>query len=250
MRRYAYGLVLCLVILLISCGAPAAERTLPSPTARAPARPLPSVTPPPSSDTPLPLPTATPLPPTSTPRPSPTTVASPTIAARAPEMDVATRANEVVAALRDRDMEALAGQVHPSQGVRFSPYGYVQLSDLVFLPGQVRGLLDDPTVYHWGVYDGSGLPINLTFAEYYAEFVYDLDFANAPEVGINRRMGPAGGTLDNTVEFYPGAIVVEYHFPGVDPQYAGMDWRSLRLVFREEGGTWYLVGIIHDEWTI
>jgi hypothetical protein len=29
-----------------------------------------------------------------------------------------------------------------------------------------------------------------------------------------------------------------------------MDWESLRLVFQEEGGVWYLVGVIHDEWTI
>jgi hypothetical protein len=29
-----------------------------------------------------------------------------------------------------------------------------------------------------------------------------------------------------------------------------MDWRSLRLVFEEQGGSWYLVGIVHDQWTI
>jgi hypothetical protein len=29
-----------------------------------------------------------------------------------------------------------------------------------------------------------------------------------------------------------------------------MDWRSLRLVFMQDGGTWYLAGIIHDQWTI
>jgi len=43
---------------------------------------------------------------------------------------------------------------------------------------------------------------------------------------------------------------VEYHFPGIDPQYGGLDWRSLRLVFQQSGGEWYLVGIIHDQWTI
>jgi hypothetical protein len=44
-------------------------------------------------------------------------------------------------------------------------------------------------------------------------------------------------------------MIVEYYFPGFDPQYGGMDWRSLRLVFSDHGGTWYLAGIIHDEWT-
>jgi UDP-N-acetyl-2-amino-2-deoxyglucuronate dehydrogenase len=30
----------------------------------------------------------------------------------------------------------------------------------------------------------------------------------------------------------------------------GMDWRSLRLVFEKKNDIWYLVGIIHDQWTI
>ena len=30
----------------------------------------------------------------------------------------------------------------------------------------------------------------------------------------------------------------------------GMDWKSLRLVFQEKDNIWYLVGIIHDGWTI
>jgi hypothetical protein len=29
-----------------------------------------------------------------------------------------------------------------------------------------------------------------------------------------------------------------------------MDWQSLRLVFEETAGNWYLVGIVHDQWTI
>jgi (p)ppGpp synthase/HD superfamily hydrolase len=29
-----------------------------------------------------------------------------------------------------------------------------------------------------------------------------------------------------------------------------MDWRSLRLVFEKKNDIWYLVGIIHDQWTI
>jgi hypothetical protein len=58
-----------------------------------------------------------------------------------------------------------------------------------------------------------------------------------------------GNSIDNSSEFYPEAKIVEYYFSGFDPQYGGMDWRSLRLVFSELNDTWYLVGVIHDEWT-
>jgi hypothetical protein len=29
-----------------------------------------------------------------------------------------------------------------------------------------------------------------------------------------------------------------------------MDWVSLRLVFVQEGGQWYLVVLVNDRWTI
>jgi len=166
-----------------------------------------------------------------------------------PEEVIASRANEVILAIKNRDMETLSTFVHPTRGVRFSPYAFVQESNLVFMPDQIRGILADRTKYTWGAYDGTGFPIELTFEEYYEEFIYDQDFANAEEIGYNRTIR-LGNYIDNSMEFYPGAIVVEYHFPGFDPKFQGMDWESLRLVFQEEGQIWYLVGIIHDEWTI
>ena len=44
---------------------------------------------------------------------------------------------------------------------------------------------------------------------------------------------------------------MEYHVPGTNPDYGGMDWRSLRLVMEEgDDGKWDLRAVIHDEWTI
>ena len=155
----------------------------------------------------------------------------------------------VISALKGKDMTRLAQYIHPQMGVRFSPYATVKDTDQEFTAEEVAGLMDDPTVYLWGHYDGSGEPINLTFADYYAKFVYDADFANAPQVALNHRLG-TGNSIDNIFEYYQNSMVVEFYFPGFDPQYAGMDWRSLRLVFMQDNGTWYLVGIVHDQWTI
>ncbi len=119
----------------------------------------------------------------------------------------------------------------------------------IFPASQVLNFLPDKKVYTWGIYDGSGLPINLTSAEYYNKFIYDVDFINAPEISYNRIIGK-GSTINNAFEIYPNTIIVEYHFSGFDPKYEGMDWRSLRLVFEEKDTVWYLIGIIHDQWTI
>ena len=126
----------------------------------------------------------------------------------------------IISALKNKDMNELSQYVHPQMGLRFSPYATVKDTDQVFSADQVAGLMADPTVYLWGNYDGSGEPINLTFADYYAKFVYDEDFANAPQIALNHRLG-TGNSIDNTIEYYQSSMVVEFYFPGFDPQYAG-----------------------------
>jgi hypothetical protein len=164
------------------------------------------------------------------------------------EQAVLQRAAEVVAALKDENMTALAGYVLPQIGLRFSPYAAVKDTDQVIRVDKIDGLMADSTIYVWGAYDGSGEPIELTFPDYYPKFIYDVDFANAPQLALNHRLG-VSTTLDNSAEFYPSAMIVEYYYPGFDPKLEGMDWRSLRLVFIENEHNWYLVGIIHDQWT-
>ncbi len=161
---------------------------------------------------------------------------------------VLDRAAEVIALLKNKDMTTLAGYVHPKLGLRFSPYAAVKDTDQVFSAENIYSVWADKRLYTWGNFYGSGAPIDLSFADYYSQFVYDVDFANAPQEALNHRLG-VSTTLDNIFEFYPSAMFVEYYFPGFDPKYEGMDWRSLRLVFMQDNGDWYLVGIVHDQWT-
>ena len=158
-------------------------------------------------------------------------------------------ADLVINALAEKDMALLANFVHPQRGVRFSPYAFVREEHQVFMPGQLSDLVDSDDVYTWGTYDGSGEPIELTFSEYYDEFVYSADFADPEEMALNERIGQ-GNTINNISEFYPEASFIEYHFSGFEEENEGMDWESLRLVFVQENGAWWLIGIVHDEWTI
>ena len=163
---------------------------------------------------------------------------------------IAQRATAIVLALQNRDLAALSAMVHPVKGLRFSPYAYVRVDeDVVLSASEISEMGDSQQVYHWGVYDGTGNPIDLTFGEYWDMFVYDVDFAKPHIVGYNEIVG-RGNTIANHSEVYPLAATVEYYFSGFDPRFEGMDWRSLRLVLEQENGTWYLVGLIHDEWTI
>ena len=157
-------------------------------------------------------------------------------------------AEAAIQALSIGDMAALASLVHPEARLRFSPYAYVLPEHLAFSQDQLLSLMDDPNIYTWGAFDGSGEPIRMTFGEYFDRFVYSKDFAGAEQVSLDRRLGP-GNTIDNSHEYYPRSVVVEYYLPGENPDYGGLDWQSLRLVFQQQDGAWYLAGIIHDEWS-
>ena len=157
---------------------------------------------------------------------------------------------ETVELLKDKNMNSLSSYIHPNKGVRFTPYSYVDLQeDLMFSSQQIINLLQSSQVYTWGAFDGTGDPIQKNFNDYFDRFVYDKDYSNPHIIGNNVEIG-TGNSINNITQAYPNGQFVEFHFTGFDPQYGGMDWRSLRLVFEELNNTWHLVGIIHSEWTI
>lgn len=163
--------------------------------------------------------------------------------------DLIAQSHMAVFYLKQADYSSLAEIIHPDLCLRFSPYPYLRENDQVFCADQLPTLPGGETRYLWGAYDGTGDPIQLSFDEYHQRFVYDADYLQSPVVGLNQEVS-AGNALNNIPEIYPDGMIVEYHFPGFDPQYGGMDWRSLRLVFIQEGGEWFLVALVHGEWTI
>ena len=157
------------------------------------------------------------------------------------------RAQQVIQLVKKQDFIQLAFYVHPKKGIRFSPYAYVEpYTDLILTASKLKNLVNDHEKYLWGNDDGSGEQISLSFSEYYKRFIYDHDFAHATKIVYNTSV-KSGNTRNNMREVYPNAIIVEYHFPGFDPNFKGDDWSSLRLVFEAFHQQWYLVGVIHDQ---
>lgn len=163
---------------------------------------------------------------------------------------VLARALDALSLIKAKDFGQLATIVHPDKGVRFTPYPYIDLQqDKVFAADQVAALASDTTVHTWGNFDGSGDPISLTFSDYYQKFVYDHEFIDAELIG-NNQIVSRGNTVDNVQQAYASGRFIEFYFDGFDPQYEGIDWSSLKLVFEQKDGIWYLVGVVHGQWTI
>ena len=151
--------------------------------------------------------------------------------------------------LKEKNYKALTKHIHPRKGLHFSPYAYINKEEDVCLESNELLLAaESGNKLIWGVYDGIGGPIALSLNEFVDKFIYDVDFLNAEEVNINKSMA-SGNSLDNIASMFPKSDYVENYFPGFNKEYAGMDWRALRLVFQEEDNTYYLVAILSDQWT-
>jgi hypothetical protein len=170
-------------------------------------------------------------------------------ASKDPQAQLKDTAKEVIEYLRERDLKSLVQWIDPEQGLRFSPYSHINKdTDLVFKADKLPSFKDTNKL-KWGIADGSGEPIELSFRDYYEKFVYNQDFEGAPNVNINKIIG-TGNVKFNGLEVYPNASYVEYHFPGFDKQLDGMDWQSLVLVFVPgTADDWKLVAIVHGQWT-
>ncbi|MBA4337180.1 hypothetical protein C0416_05435 [bacterium] len=157
---------------------------------------------------------------------------------------------KALGSLKNKNFGYLSTLAHPEKGIRFTPYSYIDTEkDVVLKADEIKNIMADSRSFLWGSYDGSGEPMNLPFGEYFDKFVWDHDFSD-PQMSAKNEFLGGGNSTNNLKEVYPDAQYYEYHFSGFDPQYEGMDWVSLRLVFEEYNDKWYLVGIVHDQWTI
>jgi hypothetical protein len=163
---------------------------------------------------------------------------------------VGARVAATLDALKRRDGAALAALAHPTKGVRFTAYPFVVTArDVVLMRSDLTNAYTDTKTRTWGITDGKGDPITLTFASYNTRYVYSRDFALAPKTAYNKPIG-SGNSIDNTADVYPNAVLFEAYDPGPDPAMESSRWQSLRLLFEPDGSVWYLVGVVHGEWTI
>ena len=154
----------------------------------------------------------------------------------------------VIKLIKKRDISALSKYAHPKKGIMFSPY-----SDLKNNDNQIIEKKELVKIYEknedlvWGEYDGTGARILLTFDNYFDRFIYDEDFIEY-EPNYDSIMG-TGNAIENMNSVFPYARSVEYYTPGTE-EYAYMDWKSLRLLYEIYRGKYYLVAVVHNEWTI
>lgn len=151
-------------------------------------------------------------------------------------------------ALANKDFSRITNDIHPTRGVRFSMYAYVRPeTDKVFIREQFAQYLQQSKIrFTWGEKDGTGDLLVTPLPTYLDTWIDASKFNNA-SISINE-FQHSGNMINNLKKIYPNSEVVEFYHKGSE-EYAGMDWRIMRLVFEEYQGKRYLVAIVNEQWT-
>lgn len=151
-------------------------------------------------------------------------------------------------ALANKDFARITNDIHPTRGVRFSMYAYVRPeTDKVFNREQFAQYLQQSKIrFTWGEKEGTGDLLVTPLPTYLDTWIDASKFNNA-SISINE-FQHSGNMINNLKKIYPNSEVVEFYHKGSE-EYAGMDWRIMRLVFEEYEGKRYLVAIVNEQWT-
>jgi hypothetical protein len=174
-----------------------------------------------------------------------------------PLAKMGTQAEAMVAMSKDilklaeaGDYEGIAKFIHPVEGLRFSPYTNVdEGTDRIFTVDEFRNHFSvSPTKkLMWGTYDPSGEPIKLTLDGYFKKFACDKPYLSKGKFAYNETIGHST-IINNIAEFYPEAVFVEAYFGGDDLEQEPYAWASVRLVYQQHEGRFFLLGWVHDAW--
>ena len=164
---------------------------------------------------------------------------------------IAGQVDEVLSALKARNMPEPLESCSPVKGLRLSPYVDIDAKQTVVLTTtDLPAALEDGRLRRCGSEDGSGEPISRSFAEYYETVHLRSRFRQRPSEAVPTNLAGSRRPGQTFRKVYPNAIVVEAHVPGTKPESEGMDWASLLLVFEQHDSRWYVSALVHDQWTI
>lgn len=179
----------------------------------------------------------------------PTAKVPPNHASQNQQQSLIHQAAHIQKALATGHFDEIIDDIHPTLGVRFSMYAYVQpQKDKVFSRSQFAQYLKESKIrFTWGERDGVGDLLVIPLPQYLNDWVNAKTFDNA-EVFVNEFKG-SGNSINNIKKIHPNADIVEFYYKGSE-EYSGIDWRALRLVFENYQGKRYLVAIVNDQWTV
>ena len=163
-------------------------------------------------------------------------------------------------ALEQLDYETIASMVHPQLDVTFAlyaDYGNPAATGSInggpYISFSREQLLENnDQIYMFGTHYAAGPEINyeMSLNEYiYDVLIYHYDkLLPIREISYNEQLYPRGGIINTIHQYYPEAKYVEYYRYESEESinYDPISTQSLRFVYQDYEGEWYLTAIVRD----
>jgi hypothetical protein len=164
------------------------------------------------------------------------------------DQKVIAAAKEVLKALADKNYAKLAS-LTSTNGLSLNEVPSLDLTKSDVAKADVEKIPADTKITLWGYTDGQGAEIYLTKQEFIERYIYNNDYLSAPNVAVNNTLGN-GNSINTILQDAAGRDLAAFHFTGFNPEYEGMDWTTIYIIFDQENGEYKVRGIAKDNWTI
>lgn len=154
------------------------------------------------------------------------------------------RARHTIHLLAQHNFAQVADEIHPKKGLLLAPSPHIDVTEYapqIVTKLEFRSLLTNSGTRIWGNQGYTSAPLELSGKDFWEKHMWST--------GVNTTLK---GKIDEVLhtDMNPMAIreIIAKTFPGAHfVEYVGTgDW-SVRLIFVQEQGQWYLVGIMRDE---
>lgn len=95
----------------------------------------------------------------------------------------------------------------------------------------------------WGYEPGSGMPIRLTFRQFFDKYL-NHPYATEGKVSVDTTLCRGNTPFNFQDVFDKGAHFVEFCIPGSE-KYDHLDWHAVRFIFVGDS----LLAVVHDSWS-
>lgn len=159
------------------------------------------------------------------------------------------KAFEVLSILRNLDdvgSDSLANYIHPKKGVVMTWHVlFGGKEDLTFTQSDIKNLEKNRSKKnHWGYTYGRGDEVRMSLYDYIQQLTKPLKYFKISKV---KRVRNLKGFHCPTRSQCKGYEIFWIDENSKTPEY---DWQGLVMVLEKYQGTWYVVGLLRDRWTI